>query len=281
MEHIPIAQAFLKQHMPTHLQQDLDLSSLVRVDRTHTDSQLKQRHKDIIYKASLREYGDLLACLEHQSEDDSMMPVRYLRYGADGLEAYLEEGHKKWPVIVSLLFYHGEKSPYPHGSHAAGYYRYPQWGIQELWMRFHVIDVGQLSDEDVLRHGICAPMELLLKHSRSGNFELEAVAYRAVFQECVAAVGDDYVTTLLTYAIGLSDAAVGERIFVFIEEVLTDKKDIIMTYGQKLEERGMQQEKLSIAKNMLFELHLGEDIIQKATGLSGEELARLQVASEE
>ena len=156
-------------------------------------------------------------------------------------------------------------------------------------MRFHVIDVCQLSDEDVLRHGICAPMELLLKHSRSGKFELESVAYRQVFQECVAAVGDDYVTTLLTYAIGLSDASVGERIFVFIEEVLTDKKDIIMTYGQKLEERGMQRgiekgmqsRNVEIAKHMLFELHLGEDIIQKATGLSGEELARLQVASEE
>ena len=40
-------------------------------------------------------------------------------------------------------------------------------------------------------------------------------------------------------------------------------------------EQGMQTKSLEIAKNMLFQLHLGMDVVQKATGLNKEELAQL------
>ena len=64
-----------------------------------------------------------------------------------------------------------------------------------------------------------------------------------------------------------------------------------MNYGQVLESRGrakgvqegMQQgeqnKALAIARNMLFQLHLGLDVIEKATGLSKEELEQLQKAA--
>ena len=38
---------------------------------------------------------------------------------------------------------------------------------------------------------------------------------------------------------------------------------------------GIEQEKLEIARNMLHQLHLSVDVVQKATGLSKQELARL------
>ena len=45
---------------------------------------------------------------------------------------------------------------------------------------------------------------------------------------------------------------------------------------QKGIQQGMQQEKVEIAKNMLFNLHLDIDVVQKATGLSSEALRKLQ-----
>ena len=56
-----------------------------------------------------------------------------------------------------------------------------------------------------------------------------------------------------------------------------------MTYGEQLIqegvqqgiEQGVQQEKLGIARNMLHQLHLGIEVVQQATGLSKQELARL------
>ena len=140
----------------------------------------------------------LLLCTEHQGKEDTMMPVRFLYYNADSIAAALPV-YKKIPLVVNFLFYHGERSPYPYPNTLQAYYDNPAWGAQELSLRFHVIDSTQISDPELLKHGHCAPMELLLKHGRDGNFELPPDAYRAVFQACVAA-DDDYVLAMLNYA---------------------------------------------------------------------------------
>ena len=88
---------------------------------------------------------------------------------------------------------------------------------------------------------------------------------------------------MLNYAASLGKAEVGEKIFKFIEEVLTDKTDVIRTYGEQLAlggrqaglQEGRQEEKLGIVRTMLHNLHLGLEIVQQATGLSKQELASL------
>ena len=81
-------------------------------------------------------------------------------------------------------------------------------------------------------------------------------------QACLAAV-DAYIFTILHYAAELSEAVAVEKIFKFIEAVLINKTDIIMTYAQVLEKRGrekglqegmqqgMQTRTLVIARTML------------------------------
>jgi hypothetical protein len=46
--------------------------------------------------------------------------------------------------------------------------------------------------------------------------------------------------------------------------------------GKEYMQQGMQQEKMSIAKNLLFNLHLDMQAVAQATGLSHEVLMRLQ-----
>ena len=51
---------------------------------------------------------------------------------------------------------------------------------------------------------------------------------------------------------------------------------IAQAIGQEYEKKGMQQEKLHIAKNLLSKLHLDIKAVKEATGLSEEELMKLQ-----
>ena len=293
LEHTPIAQAFFHQHLPEHLKPLADLDKLQRVDRTSTDDQLQQRHRDISYEAPLEKHHTLLVCVEHQGKPELTMLIRLLRYDADGLEAYVKS-HQKWPVIVNIVFTQAPVWPYPSTTQEA--YEQPTLGVQELSIRYHLVQIQNWSDQEVLRHGLCAPMELLIKHSESGNFELKAEAYRTVFEACLQEVGETYLETILTYAVSLSRPEAGKKMFDFISEVLIDKKDIIMTYGQQLQQEGMQQgiqqgmqqgirqgmqqgmqtKSVEIARNMLLQLHLGIDLVRKATGLSQEEIEQLQ-----
>ena len=190
-------------------------------------------------------------------------------------------------MIIQFLLYHGEQSPYPYQTSLQDYYSfYPEWSKKELTLRFHLVDLTQLSDKEILKHGHCALMELLLKHGRNGKFELEAAAYRSVFKKCVSAVGQWYISAILTYIASL-EKEVGKKIYQFLEEVFTNKQGIIMTYGEKLRQEGRQEgivkgrqegrqeEKVGIAKNMLHQLQLGLEVVQQATGLSRQELASL------
>lgn len=197
LELIPIALAFFKQHIPGHLQQIVESQTITRIDRKNTDAKLKQRLRDIIYQTSLYPNGTCYCTVEHQSQPKFDMPLRLLQYQLDTIRIHRQAGNKSWPMVVSLLFYHGKTTPYPYPCRSTDYYEYPHWSDQQLYFQFHLIDITQISDKEILAHGICAPMELLLKHSRDGSFELPIEVYRPIFQECIRRVGDEYVTTML------------------------------------------------------------------------------------
>ena len=273
MEHVAIAKALFSAHLQPTLQQYVDFESLGRQDRKNTDGKLQQRQRDMVYEASMRAQGSLLICTEHQSQAQAILPTRIIRYDADTLEDYARR-RLPWPVITNLILYHGEASPYPYPIHPEECYASPALAMEYLSFKLTVIDLNTLSDAAILQGGICAPMELLLKHGRDGIFELEPSAYRQAFQDCVESVGEDYLKTMLDYAQSLLESEVGKRIFEFVSEVLTDKKEAIMTYGQVLEKKGekrgiqqgIQTRNVEIAKTMLAD-RTPIDQVRKWTGL--------------
>ena len=87
MEHPAIAKDFFKQHILPHLKDQIIWESLYRIDRNNTDLELKKRHRDILYRASMLQGEDAILGVEHQSKEDPIMQIRYLRYDMDVLEA--------------------------------------------------------------------------------------------------------------------------------------------------------------------------------------------------
>jgi predicted transposase/invertase (TIGR01784 family) len=239
-----IAHAFFKHYVSVISKQlpgQINLENLTRVDRKNTRDELTQLERDIIYKSTLNKTGTIFLTCEHQSQAQQHMPLRLLGYYLDTVKMHLDAGNIKWPSIISFLFYHGLKSPYPYSAELTDYYEDPILGNQQLSFRFYIIDITQTSDKEIITHGICAPVELLLKHSRDGKFELEVEHYRPVFHECINQVGEKYILSMLTYAKDLADLEIGEKIYKFIEQIFTDKQELIMTYGQQIEQKGEQR----------------------------------------
>lgn len=88
----------------------------------------------------------------------------------------------------------------------------------------------------------------------------------------------------IMYILGVEQRHSPEELLQTIEDIVPERKEDIMTAAQQLElrgekrgrQQGMQQEKLHIARNMLSKLHLDMQTVAKATGLSQEELMKLQ-----
>ena len=292
LQHRAIMEAFL-QKLPEPFRSQIDLDTLTRSDSVGINEKLEEHRQDVTYRARLRDGGILVIRIEHQSSPDGSMLTRLLHYAADSIESCCQD-HGETPMLIQFLLYHGEQSPYPHHTNLADCYKHPKWGSQELTIRCHLLDLTQRSDAELLKDGHFAVLALMLKHARDANFGRLTDDHRRVFQHCIAAVGDSYLRSMLDYAASLKPGA-GKKTFEFIKKVLTDKQAIVMTYGEQLIqegvqqgvrqgieqgvrqgiEQGVQQEKLGIARNMLHQLHLGIEVVQQATGLSRQELARL------
>ena len=290
LENIDLAKQFLQIHMSTHLKHLVDIEKISRVDRTNTSRNLSKRQRDIIYHVPLKTGGSLIVAIEHQSSEDKTLPIRYIRYTADNLEVWTNEGREQWPILVNLLLYHGKPSPYPYPCDSTGLYRDSLLGNKELYLRFHVIDLTQFSDDEILTHRLWAPMEILFKHSRDGILELAVGDYRNVFRVCVATLGDDYLVSMFEYVDSIEDVEVGKRLHKFLQEVFENKNDIVMTYGellgQKFKQEGKQEgleigilkgvelgmekgiltKAIAVAKNMLLKFKLDIDTVQRTPG---------------
>ncbi len=57
--------------------------------------------------------GYVYTLIEHQSTENLYMPFRMLRYSVAAMQRHLEQ-HKTLPLVIPVLFYHGERSPYPY-----------------------------------------------------------------------------------------------------------------------------------------------------------------------
>ena len=156
---------------------------------------------------------------------------------------------------------------------------------------FLLIDLTVLSDEQLLQDGLAFLMEILLKHSRANNFLTILNQRREAIKEILKQLKRDYRRFVLKYVINeTQDEEVPNAVEQLVHILTTDlpeEKEIIMTFAQQLEQKGLQKglqqgeyrKALLIARNLLNE-KISLDIIKSATGLSEKDLALAEDAEE-
>ncbi len=108
--------AFFKQHLPQKLMQALDTKSLKLLDTTYLDDSLKKSISDLVFSCKIKgKLSYITLLVEHQSTADKLMPFRIFHYLFGFLNNHRKE-HPKQPLppVYTLLFYHGEVTPYPY-----------------------------------------------------------------------------------------------------------------------------------------------------------------------
>ncbi|MEL6539567.1 MAG: Rpn family recombination-promoting nuclease/putative transposase [Bacteroidota bacterium] len=240
MELAPVAEAFARYFLPGDFKAEAKYETLTRVDRVHTDAKLQQRRQDIAYEMEAGKLGKVMLSGEHQSSPDRLMIPRGLYYTVDNMALYMEAGEPV-PTMLNFIIYHGKPSPQPYPIHPEECFGCPEVAKKYLNFKFILIDLNKYSDADLLKTGHCAILLLLLKHGRDGNFELRPEEYRLVFEKTIAAVGDSYIYSMLQCAESLSDEVAGKRACEVIEQVLINKNDIIMTYGDRVRQESKKE----------------------------------------
>ena len=282
--HPEVISDLLRYNLPQEVLEEVDLSILKLCTKSFVDTELIQRHSDLIFRTKGKKEKDVDICfiVEHQSRNDKAIGKRMLDYGYL-FQRYYQKVFKtkKLPIVLYVLLYTG---------------RYRYTGLQRLEelsqsadlsrklsrYQFTVIDTKRKSVEEITQEGRAALCQVALKLGSSRN----ALDHISKNPETLGRLLPEslYSREVVTYFLGLSSKGWQEVLEILL--VSTDNKEEIMTAANQLRrlgreegrqeglEKGLERGRIFTAQNML-KLQISMDLIKQVTGLSDEVLKDL------
>ncbi len=284
METPSVARDFLEAALPPAQLQRCDMNTLKLEPATFVDPDLRQYASDVLWSMKTTDGRDgyIYALTEHQSSADRFMALRMMHYVLAIMYRHLKT-HNQAPIVIPVLFYHGEPSPYPYSLNWLDCLDDPALG-RELYGEGkppRVIDVGLLDDEGIRCYQQMAALMLLMKvRQRKGDL----MAQLDFLSQLLQIQGThDQVVVLLNYMVKACDSASPEFIRAMAEH-LPRYEDEIMTIAERLElagiekgiEKGRQEERkktLEAARRMQ-KMGMSPESIQEILQLSDDELRK-------
>ncbi|MCL1029680.1 Rpn family recombination-promoting nuclease/putative transposase [Serratia silvae] len=293
LTHPDTARDFLELHLPPALLQCCDLNTLKLESGSFIESDLRAYYSDVLYSLQAgKGDGYVYALIEHQSAPDQHMAFRLVRYAIAAMQRHLQAGHDQLPLVIPILFYHGQVTPYPYSMSWLDEFSEPELARQLYAGHFPLVDVTVIPDDDIMQHRRMAILELLQKHVRQRDlFELRE---QLVTLLLAGYTTKDQLKSLMNYILQVGNTTEPERLIRELASRVPRHEEELMTIAEYLEQKGFKQgiekgiekgieegiEKgergaaLKIAGSMLAD---GFDRIKvmKLTGLSENDLAQI------
>ena len=220
-----------------------------------------------------------------------MQHKKLLKYRVLLIEQHLKQNQskntkiqktQKLPIILGLLFYHGEKSPYPYSTDFFDLFDNKEFAKQIFYQPFHLSDITLISDEEIKKHKLISLLELVQKHIRDKKFLLNLQNLTAIitnifnFSSPNQYLIMDYIENTLYYILKTANIDNIDEFNQALENIpIIKEHNIMATIAQQLEQRGIQKCQEQVACKLLKE-GLNQDLIMRTTGLTKEELEKLQ-----
>ena len=246
----------LRSVFPQALVDEIDFSTLQPAPTELLDEDLQSRHSDLLFSVRLSGRSTLIYLLmEHQSSEDSLLPLRILCYIARIWERWLREskrrGAKEVPWIIPMVLYHGSKEwTAPTDLHTVLGLTAEQrtnFGrhIPQLDLLFD--DLVKLLDEQILERAMPSPgrlTALTFKHARENpNLPERMMSWRILLREMSAtAQGLDALETICKYIIRVSETVGIESLAEVLRNTTGEETEGIMpTIGERLIAEGHEK----------------------------------------
>ena len=258
LSRVETARDFIELHLPPSLTQICKLDTLRLESGSFLEDDLRPYYSDILYSLeTTRGAGYVHVLIEHQSAPDKLMAFRLMRYAIAAMQRHLDKGYDRVPLVVPLLFYHGETSPYPYSLNWLDEFDDPKLARQLYTEAFPLVDITIVPDDEIMQHRRIALLELIQKHIR--DRDLIGMVDRITTLLVRGFTNDSQLQTLFNYLLQCGDTS---RFTRFIEEIAERsplQKERLMTIAERLRQEGhqigwqegMHEQAIKIALRML------------------------------
>lgn len=292
-----VARDFMEIHLPPQLLALCDLSTLRLASGSFVEDDLRPYFSDVLYSMKTRSGDDgyVQVLIEHQSTPDKQMAFRLLRYAVAAMKRHLDAGHKRLPLVIPVLFYAGQRSPYPYSTCWLDGFSDPALAAALYGKAFPLVDVTVIPDDEIVQHRRMAALTLLQKHIRQRDLAEIMDLLVAAWQ---ADKSSSQTLSLVNYIIQAGETTDASAFVRELAQRMPQHEVPLMTIAEQLRQEGelkgklegmlegerrgklegkLEGElkgKLDVARRLL-KMQLPRDTILQATGLTEEELDRL------
>jgi predicted transposase/invertase (TIGR01784 family) len=153
MSHLQVAKDMFCQHLPKEVLKVINLDTLVLTNANYVDAQLHESASDVVYqvKTTGNKHGYIYCLCEHQSTPDKNMPFRFLQYTCRIMGDHLSQGHKYLPLVIPILVYNGERTPYPYSVDLFDQFADKSMAEQLMFKPAQLVDLTAISDDQLLQ----------------------------------------------------------------------------------------------------------------------------------
>jgi len=284
-----VARDFMELHLPATLRAICDLSTLKLESGSFVEDDLRPYFSDVLYSLKTTSGNDsyVHVLIEHQSTPDRHMAFRLLRYAVAAMKRHLDAGHKTLPLVLPLLFYAGKRSPYPFSTRWLDAFSDPTLAEKVYGNPFPLIDVTVIPDDEIAEHRSMAALTLLQKHIHQRD--LSEVMDRLASVLLAGWLSSSQIISLVHYIVQAGETTDASAFVRELAQRIPQQEDALMTIAEQLRQEGRKQGKLEgklegkregkmeVARSLL-KMKVAREAILQATGLTEEELNRVQSA---
>lgn len=256
------AAGLIKHLLPPSLVAAIDWRTLNVEPGTLIDKNLALRHTDLLFSVRLKNLLALiLAVVEHQSDQETIMGLRMAGYSVRALEDYVKEQGptRTLPPIIALVVSHcrapwsAPQELFDLFAHTGQHHRH----LAPLLPRFHYLvdDLSGTTEADLRRRALSADATLTLlalREVRRTQRFLQAL-YR--WTDLLPLLSPADLTALLTYILKTGTDPTDTLKAMLSSHVSQEAGELVMTTGQQLIEEGIQRgRKLGIDEGRQMEI---------------------------
>jgi predicted transposase/invertase (TIGR01784 family) len=247
-----VAEEFFKTNLPEHIKNAIDFSSLELRKESFIDDNLKLQIADLLYLVQFNgRPGFLYVLLEHASTDDRFLPFRMHKYVTAIMDHHLKKkDNKTLPLVYPIILYTGKK-PYAYSMDLFDLFSEKERDLaKEIFTSpYHLVDLTQVSDEELKQYIWFGTMALTLKHIHDSNIIPFFESIVDVLKELEKRGESSYIHTIITYMAGTGEVPQKSEFFETTKKLESVNEEKIMS---TLVEQ-LQPELLNIARKQSFE----------------------------
>ena len=231
------ARDFLTIHLPPALLAVCDLTTLQLSPGAFIEEHLRPYFSDVLYSLKTQ-HGDgyVYTLIEHQSSPDKNMAFRMMRYAIAAMQQHLEAGHTQLPLVIPILFYQGQTSPYPYSLNWLDGFADPNLAQSLYSEAFPLVDITVIPDDDIMQHKRIALLELLQKHIRQRDLVRLINQVAALLLE--GYTSEKQVRTLLHYMFQVGETEHPDTLLTQLASQVPQHGDTLMTIAEQLKQTG-------------------------------------------